>query len=159
MLDGTLIPQLICHPNLSRQAGGAFREALLRLEEGETFINAGQSGADGGGVVVQLIMTLAAQPLPVSLRNEGVGGVHILWMSRLFVVRCAALWMPCSENHNKASQTVRFLFFGVKWRRGPAVWGGGGRGYLRQCIFECSPLQGLRRAVETVCSHGALFLN
>lgn len=90
----------------------SFREAQLRLEEGETFINAGQSGADGGGVVVQLIMTLAAQPLPVSLRNEGVGGVHILWMSRLFVVRCAALWMPCSENHNKASQTVRFCFSG-----------------------------------------------
>lgn len=38
-----------------------------------TFINAGQSGADGG--VVQLIMTLAAQPLLKSLRNEWEGGV------------------------------------------------------------------------------------
>lgn len=105
----------------------SFREALLRLEEGEAFINAGQSGADGGAVVVQLIMTLAAQLPRVSVRNEGIGGVHILWMSCLFVVRCAALWMPCSENQNKALQTVRFCFSGENggggWPCGAAVDG------------------------------------
>lgn len=51
------------------------------------------------------------------------------------------------------------LFFGVKWRRGQAVLGGGGRGYFRRCVSERSPLQGLRHAGVTVCSHGALFLN
>lgn len=71
MLDGTFDSAAYLSSKFKPTGRRSFREALLRLEEGEAFINAGQSGADGGGVVVQLIMTLAAQPLPVSLRNEG----------------------------------------------------------------------------------------
>lgn len=77
----------------------------------------GQSGADvDDGGDVHLFMTLAALPLPVSSSNEEVWGGHILWMSRFFVVRCAALWMPRSENHNKTLQT------GGNGGGGPAVW-------------------------------------
>lgn len=120
-----------------------------------TFINAGQSGADGG--VVQLIMTLAAQPLLESLRRGGGVGPYfmdaVLFCSQM---RCGR--MPRSKNHNKASQnSVPLFFYEENGGGGQAKRGRGGRGHLRQS--QSSSAGVTLHALETARCQGALLLN